>query len=173
MTIGQATTGYDTAFSILENQKMSYVAFDELISDMIVVKPELTFAEVMPVITENFGLKNDYTDAEAKDNEAAKTYMALELSDREAAKLETAFAETMAAEPTKNEETALLYGGYNPLSVTLTHILNNKAGIGWTSYAHTGVPVPVYATGAKADLFNGAYDNTKVYYKLAEAANLK
>ncbi|WP_312812508.1 alkaline phosphatase [Sedimentibacter sp.] len=173
MTIGQATTGYDTAFSILENQKMSYVAFDELISDMIVVKPELTFAEVMPVITENFGLKNDYTDAETKDNEAAKTYMALELSDREAAKLETAFAETMAAEPTKNEETALLYGGYNPLSVTLTHILNNKAGIGWTSYAHTGVPVPVYSTGAKADLFNGAYDNTEVYYKLAEAANLK
>ena len=73
-----------------------------------------------------------------------------------------AFAETMADEPTDNEETDLLYGGYNPLSVTLTHIINNKAGIGWTSYSHTGVPVPVYATGASAELFNGAYENTEV-----------
>ncbi|MGD9569495.1 MAG: alkaline phosphatase [Sedimentibacter sp.] len=173
MTIGQATTGYDTAFSILENQKMSYVAFDELVDDMIEAKPELKFADVMPAITENFGLKNEFTDAEAKDNVAAKTYMALELSDSEVARLETAFAETMKEEPTKNEETALLYGGYNPLSVTLTHILNNKAGIGWTSYSHTGVPVPVYATGARSELFTGAYDNTEVYDKLVEATKLK
>lgn len=174
MTIGQATTGYDTAFSVLKSQKMSYIAFDELINDMI-EKDEngLTFEEVMPIITESFGLKNEFTDAEAKDNEAAKTYMTLELSDRETAKLQAAFAETIAAEPVKNEETALLYGGYNPLSVTLTHILNNKAGIGWTSYSHTGVPVPVYATGVKAELFNGAYDNTDVYHKLVEAAKLK
>lgn len=174
MTIGQATTGYDTAFSVLESQKMSYIAFDELIDDMIEKDADgLTFEEVMPIITESFGLKNEFTDAEAKDNEAAKTYMTLELSDREMAKLQAAFDETIAAEPAKNEETDLLYGGYNPLSVTLTHILNNKAGIGWTSYSHTGVPVPVYATGIKAELFNGAYDNTDVYHKLAEAAKLK
>ena len=100
------------------------------------------------------------------------SYMTLELSDREMAKLETAFAETMADEPTDNEETDLLYGGYNPLSVTLTHIINNKAGIGWTSYSHTGVPVPVYATGASAELFNGAYENTEVYDKLVAATKL-
>lgn len=173
MTIGQATTGYDTAFNILESQKMSYVAFDELIDDMIEAKPELTFDDVMPAITENFGLKNEFTDADAGANEAAKAYMALELSDSEVKRLNTAFAETMKAEPAKNEETALLYGGYNPISVTLTHILNNKAGIGWTSYSHTGVPVPVYATGACSWLFNGAYENTEVYDKLVEATKLK
>lgn len=174
MTIGQATTGYDTAFSILENQKMSYVAFDDLVDEMIEKDEDvLTFEELMPAITENFGLKNEFTDAEAKDNAAAKSYMALELSDSEMAKLEKAFAETMKEEPTKNEETALLYGGYNPISVTLTHIVNNKAGIGWTSYSHTGVPVPVYATGARSELFNGAYDNTEVYDKIVEATRLK
>lgn len=174
MTIGQATTGYDTAFNILENQKMSYVAFDDLVDEMIENdKDILTFEEMMPAITENFGLKNEYTDSQAKDNTAAKSYMALELSDSEVAKLEKAFAETMKEEPTKNEETALLYGGYNPISVTLTHIINNKAGIGWTSYSHTGVPVPVYATGARSELFTGAYDNTEVYDKLVEATKLK
>jgi len=171
MTIGQATTGYDTAFNILESQKMSYVAFDDLIDGMKEKNPALTFADVMPVITENFGLVNKTTGDISRKGEPS--YMTLELSDREVARLETAFAETMTAKPTDNEETDLLYGGYNPLSVTLTHILNNKAGIGWTSYSHTGVPIPVYATGASAELFNGAYDNTAVYDKLVEATKLK
>lgn len=168
MTIGQATTGYDTAFSVLESQKISYIAFDNIIGSMMKENPNLTFAEVMPVITENFGLKN-----EKQGPASAETYMTLELSDSEVSRLKTAFDEAMAAEPTKNEETALLYGGYNPLSVTLTHILNNKAGIGWTSYSHTGVPVPVYATGVNAQLFNGAYDNTEVYDKIVEISKLK
>lgn len=171
MTIGQATTGYDTAIEILENQKISYVAFDELLDDTIEKNPDMTFEEVMPAITENFGLKNQFTDADK--NEANKTYMALELSDIEVERLKAAFAETMAEKPADTEEAYRLYGGYNPLSVTLTHILNNKAGIGWTSYSHTGVPVPVYATGAQAELFDGAYDNTEIYSKLVAATRLK
>lgn len=168
MTIGQATTGYDIALEILENQKMSYIAFDALIDEMIEENPKLKFEDVMPAITENFGLKNEYEDGEG-DN----PYMALELSNSEVERLKKAFDETMAEEPSKDEESYRLYGGYNPLSVTLTHILNNKAGIGWTSYAHTGVPVPVYATGVQAELFNGAYDNTEVYHKLVTATGLK
>lgn len=37
--------------------------------------------------------------------------------------------------------------------MTVTHILNQKAGIGWTTYAHTGVALPVYAQGVGGDLF--------------------
>ncbi|HWQ76500.1 MAG TPA: alkaline phosphatase [Syntrophomonas sp.] len=170
MTIGQATTNYDTAFHLLENQKMSYIAFDALLDKMIADNPQLIFDDVMPVITENFGLFNKTTGDISRSGNPS--YMTLELSDREVERLKTAFAETISATPTDNEETDLLYGGYNPLSVTLTHILNNKAGIGWTSYWHTGVPVPVYATGAGAELFNGAYENTAVYDKLVAATKL-
>jgi alkaline phosphatase len=67
----------------------------------------------------------------------------------------------------------LLYGTYEPLSVTLTHILNQKAGIGWTSYAHTGLPVPVFAMGVGEKLFEGFYDNTKVYDILKALTNVK
>ncbi len=171
MTIGQATTGYNTAFDILENQQISYVAFDALIKKLKTDNPALNFADVMPVITENFGLVNNSTGDISRPGEPC--YMTSELSDREVAKLEAAFAETMAAKPTKNEETDLLYGGYNPLSITLTHILNNKAGIGWTSYSHTGAPVPIYAAGAGAGLFNGAYENTEVYDKLVDITKLQ
>ena len=62
----------------------------------------------------------------------------------------------------------MLYGTYEPLSVTITHILNNKSGIDFTSYAHTGLPVAVFAEGVGQDMFAGYYDNTQIYKSLAE-----
>ena len=59
-----------------------------------------------------------------------------------------------------------MYGGYDPLTVVITRILNQKAGIGFTSYSHTGAPVPVYAIGAGSHIFRGYYDNTDLYKKL-------
>ncbi len=170
MTIGYAATGYDTAFDILDSQKMSYVAFDELINKMKKEDTDgLTFEEVMPVITENFGLVNEIPSGSAE-----KSNNPLELSDYEYNKLAASFKDSISSEFDKNsDENYLLYGGYNPLSVTLTHIINNKAGIGWTSYAHTGVPVAVYAVGVGADLFNGSYDNTDVFSKIVDAANVR
>ena len=69
-------------------------------------------------------------------------------------------------EASKNPETYLLYGGYDPLTVSLTHILNNKAGLGWTSFKHTGVPVSTSAMGVGAAIFNGYYDNTDIAKKI-------
>jgi alkaline phosphatase len=66
-------------------------------------------------------------------------------------------------------ETYLLYGGYEPLTVKLTHILNQKAGLAWTSYKHTGVPVATSAMGVGAESFNGYYDNTDVALKIMAA----
>lgn len=171
MTIGYAATGYSTAFDILDKQKMSYVAFDELLDDMKEQnKNGLTFEKVLPVITENFGL----VAPNGIDEKAAGLEVnPLEMTDGEYKKLQNGFAESMKEKPTKNEETSLLYGGYDPLSVSLTHILNNKAGIGWTSYSHTGVPVGVFATGVSSDIFNGSYDNTDIFNKLAEVTKVK
>ena len=54
------------------------------------------------------------------------------------------------------------------MTVTLTHLLNQRAGLSWTSYSHTGVPVPVFAKGINAEKFNGFYDNTDIFTKLVE-----
>lgn len=174
MTIGQATTGYNTAFTILDNQKMSYVAFDELLGEYKTAvaegKAKGTFEEMLPTIKKNFGLIT------SNDADASKTANAnLVLTDYEYKKLKNGFEETMKdmQERKKDQEAEMLYGSYEPLTVSLTHILNNKAGIGWTSYAHTGVPVPVYAMGAGAEVFNGSYDNTNIFEKLVEVCGLK
>ena len=169
MAIGYATTGYDTAFSILAEQKMSYVEFDSLISDMKKENERLTFDDVLPVVKDSFGLvAPGDPDAATLENDA------MLLSDYEFAKLKNGFEESMKSGDDRDEsiESALLYGGYDPLSVSLTHIINNKAGIGWTSYAHTGTPVPVFSMGAGSELFSGSYDNTDIFNKLIEALGL-
>jgi alkaline phosphatase len=70
------------------------------------------------------------------------------------------------------DENKFLYGGYEPIIVTITHILNERASIGWTSYSHTGVPVPVYAIGQDAGRFEGFYDNTDIAKQLARSMNI-
>lgn len=67
----------------------------------------------------------------------------------------------------------VMYGTYEPLSVTITHILNNKSGISFTSYSHTGLPVAVLADGVNADVFNGYYDNTEIFNKLEDMLEIK
>ena len=80
---------------------------------------------------------------------------------------------TRTGEEELNQEEDVLYGSYEPLTVTITHILNNKSGISFTSYSHTGLPVEVFAQGNGAELFGGYYDNTEIYHKMAELTGVK
>ncbi|NLY08722.1 MAG: alkaline phosphatase [Tissierellia bacterium] len=170
LTIGHATMGYDTAFDMIEKQKMSYVDFDTKFEEMKKSNPELKLSTVLAEIEETFGLKVKPDVAEGEEIEDPFV-----LTKYEYEMLKNAFEESMKPEDNRAEtqETGLLYGGYNPISVTLTHILNNKAGIGWTSYAHTGVPVAVYALGATAENYGGYYDNTDIFFKMMDSLKLK
>ena len=162
MTIGYAATGYNTAFALLRNQKCSFVAFDEMVADRI-AEGGFTFEVLMDMVNENFGL--------AAPGETAADE-ALVMNDYEYALLQRAYDDAMSGN-TDGYEESLLYGGYNPISVTLTHIINNKAGIGWTSYFHTGLPVPVYAYGEGAEAFIGSYDNTQVALRLMDLTDAR
>ena len=71
------------------------------------------------------------------------------------------------------EAEALAYGGYEPLSMAVSHIFNNKAGIAYTSYAHTGLQIPVYAQGVGAEAFNGMMDNTEIFARTMSAMGLE
>lgn len=162
MTIGYAATGYNTAFEIMHAQKMSYVAFDQLIAEEKAAGT-LTFDRLLELVKDAFGLTAPGTENDVPE---------LVMNEYEYAKLEKAYNDDKSGNTSGYEE-SLLYGGYNAISVTLTHILNNKAGIGWTSYAHTGIPVPVYAYGEGAEAFVGAYDNTEVAKKLFSLCNVQ
>jgi alkaline phosphatase len=133
------------------------------------------------MVREFFGL-SILTDAEreelekkaAEGSEEARSLLASALKPFEVRDLKGAFMASMMGEKAgvSQEEAYLLYGGYEPFSIALTHILNQKAGLAWTSYAHTGVPVPVSAMGAGAESFNGYYDNTDIFTKIVALMNL-
>lgn len=60
----------------------------------------------------------------------------------------------------------------NPFSMAVSHIMNNKAGLSYTSYAHTGLQIPVYAYGVGAEKLSGLYDNTGIFTRTMDAMGL-
>ena len=166
-TIGFAGTAYDTFFEVLAKQQYSYEVFDEYFLAPYKTAhdpaPADMDADMWSMILNIFGLDGAGLTIDEADD----------LTDYQKEKLEAAFDKTMSGDSLNSaEEDSLLYGSYEPLTVTLTHILNQRAGIAWTSYSHTGVPVPVLAMGNGANLFEGFYDNTDVAKKMAEAMGM-
>lgn len=164
LTIGYAGTNYDTFLTNLENQKISYAKFD---SDYMAGYKEngTSFDDVMKDVEQLFGLK---VSGEEDDK--------LVLTSYELSKLRAAYDATMNPDrevDAANQAEYVLYGTYEPFTVTVTHILNNKSGINFSSYSHTGLPVAVFAQGAGQDLFGGFYDNTQVYHKLTDLLGVK
>ncbi|MGN1416607.1 MAG: alkaline phosphatase, partial [Oscillospiraceae bacterium] len=181
LTIGYAGTNYDTFLTNLKNQKISYAKFD---SDYVSRYKEnnTSFSAVMKDITKLFGLTAPAGTPEAQvqldsadkhpDSDNTGT---LEMTEYEYEKLKAAYEETMTrtSDDEISQEEYVLYGSYEPLTVTITHILNNKSGVNFASYAHTGLPVAVFAKGAGSELFEGYYDNTDIYNNLAELTQVQ
>lgn len=49
----------------------------------------------------------------------------------------------------------------------------NNLEVCWCTKGHSGLPVPVYALGPKAEIFSGVYDNTEIAEKFAELLDIK
>ncbi len=163
MTIGFAGTDYDTYLTLLNNQKISFAKYD---TDYTAKYKEngTTFEQALADIEALFGLKT----TGAEDDKLVLTPFELE-------QLKVAYEKSVNGTATVEDAQLeyVMYGTYDPLSVTLTHILNNKSGISFTSYSHTGLPVAVLAQGVNAAEFNGYYDNTEIYTKLANMLSVQ
>lgn len=183
LTIGFAGTDYDTFLTNFNNQKISYAKFD---SDYVTkYKEENTdFDTVMNDVTQLFGLmapaEEGAEDTNVKDNanqhpeseDDGNLYMTQYEYDLLKEAYETTMTRTGEEEEFAQDE-YIKYGSYEPLTVTITHILNNKSGINFGSYAHTGLPVEVLAMGVGQDMFDGYYDNTDIYKKMADLTQVQ
>ena len=160
LTIGYAGTDYNLFFRTLDSQKISYAKFD---SDYVSAykKNGTSFEAVMKDVEKLFGLKMPGADGSNKNG-------GLVLTDYELSRIKTAYEKTIKNDKNRSQMEYDIYGTYEPLTITITHILNAKSGLGWTSNSHTGLPVPVFALGAGQEEFKGFYDNTEIYKKLAK-----
>lgn len=176
LSIGFAGTDYDTFLTNINNQKISFAKFN---SDYVGAYKEngTDFDSVMQDVTALFGLEAPISDEETvnrKDSANAHPETeddgSLVMTEYEYNLLRAAYETTMTRtgeEETFGQEEYIKYGSYEPLTVTVTHILNNKSGINFGSYAHTGLPVAVLVQGVGQENFAGYYDNTEIYNKMA------
>ncbi len=170
MSIGFAGTAYETFFEKIEKVTMSHVGFNQILNQYKskANKETAKLEDLFPEIKKAYGLIT-------ASDEMAKKYPEMVLTSSELARLEAAFKHTMRdrADRRYTEQERIMYDSYEPLTITLTHILNNKAGLHYSSFSHTGLPVPVYAIGAGNELFSGFYDNTDIYRKMAAITGVK
>lgn len=163
MTIGFAGTAYETFFQVIERVTMTHVEFNKIVNAYRdrTTEERARLEDLLPQIRLAYGLVT-------KTDPLADEYPESVLTDSEINRLREALKQTMTPREERDytDQERIMYGGYEPLTITLSHIVNNKAGMHYTSFAHTGLPVPVYAIGVGSQAFTGFYDNTGIYYKL-------
>ncbi|NLI54607.1 MAG: alkaline phosphatase [Clostridiales bacterium] len=167
LSIGFAGTNYNTYLTNINYQTISYAKYD---SDYVAsyVAAQAPFADAMADVTKLFGLVlPENADAAASPTLVLTAYEVEELQKAYALTLAGGYGTDANGKSLQTQEEYVQYGTYTPFSVTVTHLLNNKSGINFASYSHTGLPAAVYATGVGSELFGGGYDNTEIYFKLA------
>jgi len=157
-------TGYSMYFDRIARQTRSHVAFNAEVVNPYKARVTNTaqrrLEDLYSDILESFGI--DLRPGN------------LNISEFQRNQIEIAFRRSMAQPVEEPQEGwRVFHGSYEPLTVKLTQILNQTAGIGWTSYSHTAAPVITFAYGVHQDLFGGYYDNTDTFFKLARAMNIR
>jgi len=142
-TMGYNGTQYDTYLYLLQNQKLSFKKFaDEYVEQYR--NNQVPFETAMADVKSLFGLVLP-TDSEA----AGLKDQSLVLTAREVTQLRDAYAVSMIPyeQRHRDKEYKTTYSMYEhePFQIVITRILNSRSGLGWTSTAHTGLPVAVYA----------------------------
>jgi len=154
MSLGSASTRTQTRFEILQGQAVSFKAFEEDVRGFR--RMGTSFEDAMQLVRQRFGLDG------------------FDLSETDRAELREAFQKSMDGEKHhSNGPDYLRYGECEPFCAMAVRVLNHQAGIGWTSYNHTGIPVVTSALGTGAGLFNGYYPNKDVAWKIMSIMGLK
>lgn len=154
LTVGYAQTAYSTYLSKLKKQKLSFYEFEDKYITRYKNKEE-AFEVVIEDIEEIYGTNFNEDETQALMDAYFRT---LEVGALSHSKM--------------NNQEYELYGRYDPLTVTISHIMNHKAGLDYTTYSHTGVQVPIYSVGAGSEEFYGYYDNTDIYKKIYKIMKL-
>lgn len=153
MSVGNNYTKYMAYPEYLVPQSISKDMFSIYCDELVASDTKPTWEDMKQYLTDKLGF-----------------FTVVPLSERREARLKEVFDDTFVKGQSRRQET--LYGNFNQFAVEVFNMLNEKAGVGWTSLAHSGNPVPVFAIGAGAELFNGLNDNTDIPKKILRAAGV-
>jgi alkaline phosphatase len=149
MTIGVDKGNNNPTFADIDWRRMSKGRFQ----DYCTQHTDLTWDAVKEVMADNLGL-----------------WSHIPVSESEEAALKASFNEF------KNNAAATdktLYKDFSRFSSDVFSLVNRKNGIGFTTYSHTGNPVPVFAVGKGCELFSEINNNIEIPRRFRKLLNLE
>ncbi len=151
MGLGNNSLGYNLQLQHYDRQKVSKERFTVYCREIINSGRNYSWQQMVQYLTDNLGF-----------------WKYVPVNDNDTAELERIYDKAI----THNEgtDTHTLYKTFDQFTETVYHILDKATGINWTSHAHTGGLVPVYAIGVGAEKFTGFNDNIDIPTKIMEAA---
>lgn len=145
LSLGYTATQYSTYFEKLWEQKISYLSYEK-------------------EYVEKY--KADNTSFDTILSDAEQLFGLTDLTDYERQRLENAWAKTLSGVEGYTAQDSLDYYTRTPLTVEVTRLVANRAGVEFSTFVHTASPMVLWARGEGAETFAGTYDNTDVYNKL-------
>ena len=156
LSIGNYLNGYNSNLAILREQSVSQGELATTIKNLKAEKPKASLNEVKDSLARYIGL-----------------FTVISPDDIESKELEKAYSVSFGGATSSKHYDSFNYNGVNDVAATGVAIVNRKAGLGWSSYSHTGSPVPVYVMGSGDALFKGSMTNTDIPLRILKATGIE
>lgn len=150
MSVGCKTTGYSVQLDKLAGQKVSKEEFGNICRSILNSRRIYTWEDMEELMREKLGIGVN-----------------VHLSEAEMQSLHRMFDEVFEKRASGLDQSTL-YATFDGFTNEVFNLLNAKAGVGWTTPNHSGMPVPVYAVGVEASKFSALNDNTDLPRKILE-----
>lgn len=154
LTLGNANKYYDSDLTLLANQTRSLQQLGAETSTFLQNADTLNgFIKTLNFLDQQLGLGSK-----------------IKLSGADSLHLKQAYEAAVSNKLPfiHKDDNYALYGNGNPIAVTAVKTIARKAGIGWTTWSHTAIPVPVRAIGPGKEMFESYIDNTDIPNNLAK-----
>lgn len=154
MALGAANYPYATNMSVLQHQHISYAVFEQVLRATFTQNPGVSFETIMDTINSYYSLQ----DIQLNMEDSSRLHAAYNFV------IQTNVIEPQLAQRLYNIETPAEFAPDNvsALVITMNRIIAEKSGIGWTTYAHSGIQVPLHVIGVGSSQFQTMIDNTDI-----------
>ncbi|MDE6136257.1 MAG: alkaline phosphatase [Muribaculaceae bacterium] len=143
LALGNDVIKYASNLAVFDHQRKSKEAFSEECKAMLRDRRVYTWDDMRQKLSDDFGL-----------------FTAIPVTEKQEQALKDKFTATFELRNSEDQKT--LYANFDAFSVAVLRLINDAAGIGFTTTSHTGNPVPLFAIGVGADLFRGLNNNSDI-----------
>jgi len=152
LSLGRSEPEYDTDFAKLSNEINSAAFIAPFITKLIA--DSSSFGTILTFLAKDFFASEIILDS------------------KELLMLQQAYEYSSGHIFLDKETEHVLYGGNQPVAAAAVQIINKRAGVGFSSYYHTSIPVPVFSIGSQSDKFDRYLDNTDIPILIMECMKL-